>query len=62
LTSTDSTAVTMTAACETARHWLCRGTVLSLTDAHGTACQCDCHGGDDLAIDLAKEGAWGWSL
>jgi hypothetical protein len=42
-------AVTMTAACESlGRHAgtgpaACKGVVLSLTDAHGTPCACDCH-------------------
>jgi hypothetical protein len=43
LTSTNDTAVTMTAACEMGSH-RCRGTVLSLTDAHLTPCGCPCHG------------------
>jgi hypothetical protein len=60
----DHTTVTETAACETARHWLCRGTVLSLTTANGSACQCVCHDGDDLAVEAALERAhYGdWSL
>jgi hypothetical protein len=35
---------TMTAACEVfGRHASCRGTVLSLTDAHLDPCSCPCH-------------------
>jgi hypothetical protein len=33
-----------TAACDTARHGLCRGTVFSLTSAHLSDCACPCHG------------------
>jgi hypothetical protein len=44
LTSTDSTAITTTAACDTFRHFACRGVVLSLTEAHGSPCACPCHG------------------
>jgi hypothetical protein len=33
----------MTAACEMGTH-KCRGTVLSLTDAHLSPCACPCHG------------------
>jgi hypothetical protein len=47
--------VTETFACESLRHWLCKGTVLSLTDGHGRQCACDCHLADDRAIDQAKE-------
>jgi hypothetical protein len=43
LTSTNDTAVTMTAACELGSH-RCKGVVLSLTDAHLTPCACTCHG------------------
>jgi hypothetical protein len=43
LTSTDSSPVTMTAACETGTH-RCKGVVLSLTTAHGQPCSCSCHG------------------
>ena len=46
MTSTNSTAVTMTAACELGLH-RCKGVVLSLTgetwDAQ-TLCSCTCHG------------------
>jgi hypothetical protein len=48
LTSTDLP--TMTAACEVfGRHagsgrGACAGTLLSLTEAHGSACRCQCHG------------------
>ena len=38
------TAVTMTAACTTARHGLCKHVVFSLTDAHLSDCGCPCHG------------------
>jgi hypothetical protein len=42
---TDPTAaITTTAACDTFRHDRCRGVVLSLTDAHGAPCRCQCHG------------------
>jgi len=47
--------ITMTAACEVfGRHVgqgpaACKGVVLSLTDAHGSACSCSCHG---QAVDL----------
>jgi hypothetical protein len=35
---------TMTAACEVfGRHASCRGTVLSLTEAHLSPCSCPCH-------------------
>jgi hypothetical protein len=44
MASTDSTAITTTAACDTFRHERCRGVVLSLTDAHGSPCSCTCHG------------------
>jgi hypothetical protein len=37
------TAVTMTAACTTARHALCKGVVFSLTDAHLSDCACPHH-------------------
>jgi hypothetical protein len=43
LTSTNDTAVTLTAACELGSH-RCKGVVLSLTDAHLTPCACTCHG------------------
>jgi hypothetical protein len=39
----EPTSITMTAACELGTH-RCRGTVLSLTDAHLTPCGCPCHG------------------
>ena len=48
-------AVTETAACTTARHALCRGTVYTLTTGLGspaTACTCPCHTPDD---DQAEE-------
>ena len=38
--------VERTAACEAGRHHLCRGTIVSLTAAHGAPCGCACHGGD----------------
>ena len=44
-----------TAACEVGRHHLCRGTIVSLTAAHGTRCGCGCHEGDDLAVTAAIE-------
>jgi hypothetical protein len=43
LAITDSSPVTMTAACELDTH-RCKGVVLSLTDAHGSPCSCPCHG------------------
>jgi hypothetical protein len=47
--------VDQTAACEADRHHLCRGTVVSLTAAHGAPCSCICHLGDDRAIEAALE-------
>jgi len=44
----DSTAITMTAACEMGTH-RCGGVILSLTDVHGQLCGCDCH--QDLPND-----------
>jgi hypothetical protein len=52
-----TTTLQQTAACEVNRHHLCRGTLVSLTAAHGAACQCPCHGGDDRAIEAALEQA-----
>jgi hypothetical protein len=46
-------AIGQTAACEADRHHLCRGTIVSLTAAHGAACRCTCHGADDRAIEAA---------
>jgi hypothetical protein len=43
MATTDSSPVTTTAACDTNRHTVCRGTILSLTDAHLTECECPCH-------------------
>jgi hypothetical protein len=43
LTSTDSTAVVQTVACDLGRCGSCRGQVLSLTDAHLTPCSHVCH-------------------
>jgi hypothetical protein len=63
LTSTNDTAVTMTAACELGSH-RCKGVVLSLTgeswDAQ-TPCSCDCHqepdqvDDEEVALDLAAD-------
>jgi hypothetical protein len=57
----DSSPVTKTAACELGTH-RCRGTVLSLTDAHLTDCACPCHdqepdqvGDEEVAADLAAD-------
>jgi hypothetical protein len=46
-----TTAVTMTAACETGRCWLCRGTVF--TTAHLTDCQCSHH--EPAPVDPEEE-------
>ena len=44
MTRTDPTVVVQTtAACDTARHRLCRGVVFSITDAHLSDCACPCH-------------------
>ena len=64
MTSTNDTAVTMTAACELGSH-RCKGVVLSLTgeswDAQ-TPCSCDCHhqepdqvDDEEVALDLAAD-------
>jgi hypothetical protein len=50
--------ITTTAACEVGNCHRCRGTVLSLTSAHGRPCAHECHGGDDRAVDLALERAY----
>jgi hypothetical protein len=65
MASTDSTTVTMTAACEIfGRHSSCRGTLISFTEAHLAPCACTCHddepaeeedGGLDLYVDLMVE-------
>jgi hypothetical protein len=39
----ESTTITTTAACDLGNCRSCRGTVLSLTDAHLTSCQHICH-------------------
>ena len=48
--------VERTAACEAGRHHLCRGTIVSLTVAHGAPCGCACHGGDMVT---SRWPAWG---
>jgi hypothetical protein len=55
LTSTESTTVVQTVACDLGRHQSCRKVVLSLTDAHGSPCACTCHGkeaGQGIAAGL----------
>jgi hypothetical protein len=49
--------VSITLQCESARHHVCRGTVVSLLAPVGAHCQCTCHDGDDLATELALERA-----
>jgi hypothetical protein len=49
--------VPVTAACELGNHHRCRGSIVSLTAAHGAPCQCPCHGGDDRAVEAALEAA-----
>jgi hypothetical protein len=39
-----STTVTTTVACDTARHSSCRKVVLTLTQAGTVTCSCSCHG------------------
>jgi hypothetical protein len=53
-------AVTVTAACEAGKHHRCAGTIVSLTAAHGAACGCACHAGDDLAVTAAIERDHNW--
>ena len=55
-----TSAVEQTAACGAGRHHLCRGTIVSLTAAHGTLCGCGCHDGDDLAVTAAIERDHDW--
>ena len=47
MTPTETGTVEATAACEAGRHHRCRGTILSLTAAHGAACGCPCHADED---------------
>jgi hypothetical protein len=70
LAITDSSPVTMTAACELGTH-RCKGVVLSLTDAHLTDCACPCHEPapvdpeqelEDLLDREADAHLWDWSL
>jgi hypothetical protein len=43
LASTESIAIVQTVACELGRCGSCRGVVFSITNAHLTDCQHDCH-------------------
>ena len=56
MANTDPTAP-VTLACELGDCHRCRGTVFSVTAAHGAACACPCHGGDDRAIEAGLEAA-----
>jgi hypothetical protein len=47
--------VTATALCESNRHHVCPGRIVSATAAHGAPCGCSCHDGDDLAVIAALE-------
>jgi hypothetical protein len=42
--------ITTTAACEVGNCHRCRGTVLSLSEAHGRPCAHECHQADDRAV------------
>jgi hypothetical protein len=57
--ATDTEPITVTAVCEAGRCHLCRGTVVSLTAAHGRPCECEygCHQGDDARIERELEAA-----
>jgi hypothetical protein len=57
LASTDPTAPAVTVACELGDCQRCKGTVLSVTAAHGRPCGHPCHGGDDRAVEAALEAA-----
>jgi hypothetical protein len=47
LASTDPTVPTVTVHCELGNCGRCRGTVFSITDAHGRPCQHPCHAADE---------------
>ena len=47
----------LTLACELGDCHRCKGTVLSVTAAHGHPCEHVCHGGDDRAIEATLEAA-----
>jgi hypothetical protein len=55
LASADPTAPVVTVACEVGDCHRCKGTVLSVTAAHGRPCQHPCHGLDDLAVEARLE-------
>ena len=68
----DSTTITTTVACDMGRCGSCRGVVLSLTDAHLTDCQHECHDPApiqdqeledllDREADRRLEDEWAWS-
>jgi hypothetical protein len=73
LARTETTPITVTAACELGTHY-CRGVVLSLTDAHLSRCECPCHanepddsltaaeGDGEAALEAAAEVALEWVL
>jgi hypothetical protein len=56
LTSTD--VITTTAACDMGRCGSCRGVVLSLTDAHLTDCQHECHTDEPEPEEDDGSGRW----
>ena len=56
MASTDPTA-SVTLACELGDCHRCKGTVLSVTAAHGHPCQHTCHDADDRAIEATLEAA-----
>lgn len=45
----------ITAACLVSNHHRCRGTVLSLTEAHGAPCESPCHARGDDRIERRLE-------
>jgi hypothetical protein len=47
--------ITTTAACEVGNCHRCRGTVVSLTEAHGRQCTHECHQADDRAVEARLE-------
>jgi hypothetical protein len=57
LASTDPTALAVTVACELGDCHRCKGTVLSVTAAHGHQCEHACHASDDLVVEVTLEAA-----
>jgi hypothetical protein len=55
----ESTTITTTAACDTARHAMCKGVVFTLTSVDLLDCTCTCH--DDEPAEEEDGGLDAWA-